>query len=193
MAIPTTRVAPFRLSLRGMLVLVAAVALAIVSLTYASDWWQIGVVTLVLLTFAAAAIVALVDRGGRQAFALGMVVIMTIYAGLIAYASLQTAREFNPEFRGQGSLPTSRLLASVYERFVDRTYVDVRTGKRLMNFDPTNSPPIIRIQARRVETPPERQFMQIGHAWFALLLACLGGQFARSVYCRRAGTREDLR
>ena len=72
----------FRVSLRHLFVLVTFIALAIVSLKYASPIWEATVLGLALIVFFVALIVALVDRGPRQAFAIGMAAVMFGYAGL---------------------------------------------------------------------------------------------------------------
>jgi hypothetical protein len=174
----------WRLSLRELLMLVAIVALAVVSLKYASVTWQGIVLSLTLLAFVAAAIAAFVDRGSRQAFALGMAVTMIIYAALVPTATLGS------------QLPTSHVLNMIRGGVLKRVYVDRQTGEALPNYDPNNvailpggnTSPFVR--PRQVTMPPSAQFKIIGHSWWALLLGYVGGRFARFVYVRRTGETE---
>ncbi|HEX2475888.1 MAG TPA: hypothetical protein VHK01_14145, partial [Lacipirellulaceae bacterium] len=70
-----------RISLRQLLFLVATVAVAIVSLCYANAGWEAAVYCLTLVVFFAMVIVAFIDRGSRQAFAVGMAIVMAGYTG----------------------------------------------------------------------------------------------------------------
>lgn len=189
----------FRISLRELLVGVACVALAIVTLTYASDAWVAFVAGLAMLAFFTAIVVAAVDRGRRQAFAIGFALVMLVY-GLIVLNTPPT----NPPFEGpsrtmefdhwEGRLPTTRLLRYVHQA-VDRSqWINSRTGKEIPDFDPANpSVPIwggansfgAPAVASFVESPPRHHFMPIGHLWWGLLLGFIGGRFAQLVYARR--------
>jgi hypothetical protein len=190
-----------RVSLREMLVAVALVALAIVSLTYASLWWRLGVVSLLMVVFTAAAIEAFVDRGARQAFAIGMLVTLIIYAGLIAYGRRDTDQGVEGDFSLYGQLPTSRLLRLVHQGIATQRYVNARTGEELPDFDPQTdraaqggrrfSAPG-RIVATRVDTPTPGEFMKIGHCWWALLFGYIGGRFGRFVDKRRTTEEKPL-
>lgn len=138
-----------RWSVRGMLVLVALVALAIPSLQYASEAWLALVVGITIVAFLVALNVAVVDRGPRQAFAIGFVLTMAAY-GLILM-SFQT-REFD---QWKGRLPTTRLLRYVHAA-VDRsewtpavavlqrgaTGELVEVLQRMLNARATPSPPL---------------------------------------------------
>jgi len=174
----------WRLSLRELLMLVALVALAIVSLKYASLTWQGFVLSLTLLAFVAAAIAAFVDRGSRQAFALGMVVTMTIYAALLPTATLGS------------QLPTSYVLSMIRSGMLTRTYVDRQTGQPLPDYDPNNMTtplgvnPRAFVRPRQITMPPSSQFKIIGHSWWSLLLGYVGGRFAQFLYVRRTGETE---
>ena len=188
----------WRLSLREMLVLVAIVALAIVSLAYASLWWRLGVVSLILVLFTVTAIEAFVDRGSRQAFAIGMLVTLVIYAGLIAYGRRDSSVE--GDFSLYGQMPTSRLLRLGHQGIATQRYVNARTGEELPDFDPQTDRAAQggrrfsrgEIIAQRVDTPPANEFMKIGHCWWGLLLGYLGGMFAAYVYLRRVKEQKQL-
>jgi hypothetical protein len=188
-----------RVSLRELLVLTGLVAIAIVSLLYASLWWRLGAVSLVSITFTVAAIEAFVDRGPRQAFAIGMLVTLAIYGGLIAYGRSDTNQR--SELTLYGQLPTSRLLRFVHEGIATRRYVNAQTGEELPNYDPAadraaqggrrfSGPG--QIIAQRVDTPPPDEFMKIGHAWWALFFGYIGGRFGRFVFLRRSKEQTSL-
>jgi hypothetical protein len=137
----------FRLSLREVFVLVALVALAIPSLKYASELWLALVAAVSIISLFVALIVAVVDRGLRQAFAIGFALIMAGY-GLIVISS--PTREFD---QWEGRLPTTQLLRYTYSA-VDRsewnpvvvplqmgaTGVQVEVLQRMLNARVTPSP-----------------------------------------------------
>jgi hypothetical protein len=191
----------WRLSLRELLALVALVALAIVSLKYASSAWQIGLTSIVLIVFVGAAILAFVDRKSSQAFAIGMVLTMTIYASLIAWGRLSSSNSSNREYTTSGRLPTTRILRMLHEGFARQYWVDPQTGDEIPGFAPNQDAPSVErrrassrqtpatIAARRAEAPSTDAFLRIGHCWWSLLLGYAGGRFARFVYLRR--TREQ--
>lgn len=196
-------VTPFRLSLREMLLLVALAALAIASLKYADEAWLAIVAAVTMLALIASLIIAAVDRGPAQAFAIGVALTMIAY-GLILTTGQSTSgsggsvRSRNIEFdQFAGRLPTTRLLRYVHAAVQRSEWVDPFTQKVIPNYDPKN--PVIpgagavagRGAAGRAaslrEIPPRGIFMPIGHCWWALLLGYAGGLFARFVYHRRPG------
>lgn len=187
MADPTPRERLFRLSLREVLVIVALLALAIVSLQFASATWETVVATIVIGALAVAVIVSLVDRQARQAFAIGFAVSIIVYGVALFVASLgsQGANlEFNPD---TGRFPTTRLLRPVFAAIAQSRWIDFRTGQEVLDYDPQNPGPDTQFVSLD-ERPERAAFMRIGHAWWALLLGYLGGWFARFVYLRRIGT-----
>jgi hypothetical protein len=99
----------FRISLRQLFILVAVVALAIVSLKYASTFWEATIYGVALAVFFIAAIVALVDRGPRQAFAIGLTVILLGYAILYHNEKPATALHLG--------MPTNALLMYAYMHY----------------------------------------------------------------------------
>jgi hypothetical protein len=105
-SLPRHRV--LRLSLRELLVLMALFAVLLPSLKYASDSWLALVAAITMAAFVLAMIVAIVDRGPRQAFAIGFALTMAAY-GLIV-TNLPT-QEFD---QWEGRLPTTRVLRYVH-------------------------------------------------------------------------------
>jgi hypothetical protein len=159
----------FQISLRQMLTFMTAIALAIVSLRFATPWWQ-GVVGLVLLfSFFAAVLAATFERGPQQAFAIGFAVVVLGYALMIMNGRTSMGVRGNTlnyeELEGAGYLPTTVILGELYDVFY-------RPGRS------RNASPI-------AGSPSQSNFARTGHAWWALLLGYLGGSFARRLDERR--------
>jgi hypothetical protein len=155
----------FRMSLREILVLVTAIALAIVSLRGASPFWQgvIGLVAMVLI--GTAAIAGIFDVGSRRTFAIGAAVAMVSYAVLIAMYRDEVSK-VNKE------LPTSVLLDELRHKldhsgYVDYAGNDVSSHPKLAQaFDGSysvNGQPV-----QYVERPDSIAFFRVGHTWFLL-------------------------
>lgn len=203
-----------RVSLRDMFVLVAVVAVAIVSLLFASPVWQAIIGVAVTLSAIVAVIVSLVDRGPRRAFAIGFAVAMFGYLLVVHNAKNFNVERFplgssapNPELSVyNGRLPTSVTLQYLYAGISRTTNFDANTGERIpesesgnlhvigegfggmgggaFGLGPNPAPPGLR--AAYVEIyPPRENFMVQGHFWWALLFGYIGGHFARYVYLRR--------
>jgi len=199
----------FQWSIRGLLVCMALVALAIVSLRLATEGWRMAVLTVLFVVFAAAVILAVVERGPRQAFAIGLALTITIYGSAIVLAGIgvegrggYTNREFNP---AAGRLPTTRLMRPLFDAMAEVRWTEQSTGQVLSDSDAQKyqADPVAWVaspQGQRLsrggfpgismsETPSRSLFMTIGHTWWAILLGYCGGLFARFVYVRR--TREQ--
>jgi hypothetical protein len=158
-----------QISLRQILTRVAAIAIAIVSIRYSTRWWHSVVGLAVLLSFFAAGITAIFERGPRQAFAIGFAVVVFGYAVMLAggrksYGSNGNALTYE-ELHGAGYVPTTICLGELYDFF------HRQGGGR--------TAPLI------AGRPSQSNFARTGHTWWALLLGYLGGHFARFVYLRR--------
>jgi hypothetical protein len=183
----------FQFSLRQLFILVTVLALAIVSLRYASDLIR-GVIAMVGMWAAiSAGILALVDRGQRQAFAIGFLAGVFGYGLLISggdtRSTNQGERNIELDLRYNGTLPTTHLLRAAreslqWEQNFDSQGNTISARQRALN-DDADRKAGRQPTSYRVERPPTRSFAQIGHLWFALLFGYLGGQFARFVYLRR--------
>jgi hypothetical protein len=146
-----------------------------------------------MAVFMAGAIVAIIERGPRQAFAIGMVLTMVIYAILVrngVSAERGINRELNPE---DGRLPTTRISSYFYRPVVTFQWFDATRNTVLPNYYPNNPPTGLRDGVFRTtnKSPSSEHFMQISHGWWALLLGYVGGRFAQFVYIRR--TNDPLR
>jgi hypothetical protein len=152
----------FQISLRQLLTFVTAIAFAIASLRSATPWWQ-GVVGLVLLlSFFAAVLAAIFERGPQQAFAIGFAVVVLGYALMIVNGRTSMGVRGNTliyeELEGAGYLPTTVVLGGLYDLL--HREGGSRVGRPLAG------------------SPSQSDFARTGHAWWALLLGYLGGSFA---------------
>jgi predicted PurR-regulated permease PerM len=176
----------FRVSLRELLLLIAMVALAVASMKYASPAWRTCVYMIAMAIFMWAAVIAVIDRGPRQAFAIGMVILMVIYGVLVVNGAVGRSqggnREMNP---ASGRLPTTKLVEFLFPITESVQWFEQRTDRVLPNFDPAKPPPGFVAYRRTISSPEPANLMAIAHCWWALLLGYFGGRFARVVYLRR--------
>lgn len=190
-----SRVTPFRLSLRAMLVLVAFVALAVTSLEYASDAWVAIAGAVTMSVCFATFIIAFVDRGSRQAFAIGFsLVAISYWAVLIVGAQKVGSNSIELDF-SFGRLPTTVVLKNLYSAVRKTYWLDPNTRQVIPGYDPADSksrPAGGSVRGQYSPGPfmanePRREdFMVIGHFWWTLILGYAGGRFARFVYARHS-------
>jgi hypothetical protein len=205
--VPSSRA--FRVSLREFLLLFAAIAVGFTALKHANSWWLGAIAAIAMLFFMASAVVALVDRGARQAFALGFIACMASYLSIFFVET-----ELHPY---QGRFPTTRLLRRFFESVREQLYVDEASGDQVLRRDlPPNAqiiedyswtiatPPnqggaiISRVRAapsrsgapgqvfRRIgDVPPRQMLVPVGHFLWGIALGYVGGHFGRYVYARR--------
>jgi hypothetical protein len=192
MSDPSTHQRTARISLRRLLAFVTVAAVGCVALKYANEWWVAGVAAFTLVAFMAAVVVALVDRGPRQAFAIGFAACAAIYGGMVAssrwfYAGGAGAvvpnvnREMDPD---GGTLPTSQALGALYRAVVVEGYIDHATGQRSTSRPGPPGQPLSPSIGIRQEPAPT-MFMPVGHCLWLLMLAYAGGLFAKFVNARR--------
>ena len=186
-----------RISLRELLVLVALIGVGCAALKSASSTWWTALSALALLAVMGFALVAALDRGARQAFALGFVICVSVYAVLLAtQASIggsgtSTSQEFD---HYSGYLPTTRLLGPLFEAIASSSYHDKQTGEVIPNYDPSQAASGglggggfggMGSGVSAAETPERHSFMRIGHLLWSLLLGYVGGHVGRAIYLRR--------
>jgi hypothetical protein len=199
---------PWSVSLRELLILVALAGLACVSLKFANDWFWIGLSTAAMLLFMAALIAAFIDRGSRQAFAIGFVLCAGMYAAAVALASAENGREFDPY---SGALPTTKLMRWPFEKLVfvefyaANMYGQPVDAKRFRSHDeatayratlavpntPGGAGGVGFSGVSGTETPRREDFLGVAHIWWGLLLGYCGGRFAKLVYVRREQRLSD--
>jgi hypothetical protein len=171
----------FRISLRELLILVAAVALAIVSLKTESTFLRGIIELLAMLALGLAVIAAILDRGRRQAIAIGAAVMMSGYAGLILVHN----------FADDDPMPTTSLLISVHGWVAHSGWVDAATREDVaidgqsLTLHPNGANMFNGRPVEWVERPPLTDFLATAQCWLLLLLGYIGGHFARFVYIRR--------
>ena len=183
---PNPRPSFFRFSLRELLLLLAFFAIGCAALRYAGELWLIGLSSCVLLLFMVAAVLAAVDRGHRQAQAIGFALCMAIYGILFWSAPLTTNVEQSLELDPySGRLPTSKAMAPLFGVIVKTTYYDMMTGKEIA--PPT---PGIGFGGYTREIPDRGQFMATAHLLWTLLLGYLGSRVALWAYAHRLRSQQ---
>jgi hypothetical protein len=205
----TTAASPpgLRFSLREFFLSVAAVAVSCAALKYANESWLSTITFFMILATMAAAIIALVDRGPRQASATGFVVAVCIYVALLNGRS----SEFDPY---EGTLPTSQLLRPLYAVMSNTWYIDQASGKRVASSDLPPESIIVTsvsggdaafaagvgggmlVRGQRTgyvqwETVSRAHFMRIAHLLWAILFGYVAAKFARWVYAHRLRERPE--
>jgi hypothetical protein len=176
-----------RFSLREVLLVLAFVALGCAALKYAGGLWLSVLSAGVLLLFMGAAVVAAVDRGHRQAKALGFALCMAIY-GILFWSAPATSPNQNPELDPHaGSLPTSKALAPLFSAIVKRSYHDLTTGQEVA----PPAPPHFVFSGYVQETPDRGQFMATGHLLWTVLLGYFGSRLGLWAYTRRLRSQES--
>ncbi len=192
----TTSPPGLRISLRELLILVTAVVIGCAALKLANEYWLAAISLITLLTFITLAVIAMVDRERRQAWALGFVAGAGIYLALVFSMRVTgdntgIMRTFNAELNPDaGWLPTTLAVRPIYNSLHDHWYIDP-SGTRIRQSD---VPPAALQTATGApgggysyagEQPNRKHFMLIVHCLWALLFGYAGGHFARWVYFRR--------
>ena len=210
----TSRRSPtgWRFSLRELLMLLGFVAVGCAALKYAGEVWVTALSAIVLLLFMLSTVVAVIDRGHRQALAIGFALCVAVY-GVLFWSSTradQGNRELDPH---EGRLPTTKLLKPLFTALVSGVYIDSSTGKIIPNYNSANTVYSLRgglslggggggfgggvapagfpMGVYYLETPPREKFMAIGHLLWALLLGYTGARLAGWIYARRQQERDS--
>jgi hypothetical protein len=154
-------------SLRGLLIAAAVLPIAIYALLRATPMIASMVLPLASLGWIAMVIVWLTEKGERQAFARGATIVALAYGCSVWYI---TPTELNhPAARPTRSLITSYLLDIVYASCETTTPAPA---------SPTGG-------AKAIVMPKGLAFMQVGHAYWCVMVGTAGGFFARWVYQNR--------
>lgn len=160
------------------MLILAFFAVGCASLKYAGAMWWTVWSTATFVCVAAAAVVTIVERGGRQAFAGGFAVCFCLYFALTVIGGTREV------------IPTSRLLSQLRPMIATPMYIDVQTGQVIADHDPQNSNRMVIVDYKG----DQYKFRDIGHLLFGIAIGYLGARFATFVYQRRmareaAGTR----
>jgi predicted PurR-regulated permease PerM len=170
-----------RMSIRQLLLFVAIIAIAIVSLNFANELWMTSIIGATMLVVVGAAIVGVVDRGPRQAYAAGFAITAVLY---LLFLGALFGREFEQLY---GKLPTTWSLTRLHKAINRNVYFD-NIGRVIPNYVPADNSAGYGVGGFAIQTreiPQSGHFMPIGHCWWAILLGCIGGLFARFIYARR--------
>jgi hypothetical protein len=170
----------FQFSLRGLLLFVAALSLALGAMHYATAAWAIGAVNLTVLVLLISAAFAVGTRGDRRSFWLGFAVFGSAY--LVATMS------FAPEFVER--LATSKAAAflrdqlhpaSQFPNYSPLVIVETPTAllPSQLKYEPgQNIPGWYSLYGEDYEAMT-RNFVLIGQCIWALILGALGGMVSR--------------
>lgn len=173
-------IASLKFSSRELFGFAAYVALTLASMRVGG---VLAAFTLIVIASVAVAllIVALIDRAGRRAFAIGFLVPLLSYAAVHSFTGHDELDPF-----GNFALPTTRSFQPLHGAFVSSTWIDFTTGKELPDYDPTADPsrhsgggglmPANGMVTTR-ETPDRATFTLLAHSLIAVLIAMIGARF----------------
>ncbi len=175
------------MTLRELFVLVTILAVCCAALMFAGVWAAVffGIAQVALVGMA---IIAFVDRGSRQAYAIGFTLSAIIYAATVLVAHAGSGGELDPY---SGFLPTTKLLAPAFTLVAQRTWIDLATGKEVPNYIPPKASAGggmgggMGTSVGLRESLDRRAFMTVGHVLWALVFGYVGGCFGRWTYARR--------
>lgn len=194
----------FRYSLRGLLLATAFVAVACVSLKYASPLWWTILSAATLLLFMAVTVLAFTGSAEQRTKAIGFSVCFIIYGGLLYLSPSDELRT------DKGILPTTKIMRPVVGGVVKRRYIDLSTGKVIPDYVEKPGEPIVWVP-REYEPgdvilggggnpppatmgthvfPEPKQVMTIAHLLWAVLFGILGSMLAGIVYARSESSRQ---
>lgn len=171
-------------SMRELLFVVAFAGLGVASLANG------GIIGAIMISLAMAvtmglAIIALVNRGSRQAFAIGFLTPVVMYAGALLAAG---RNEFDPDTR---QLPTSMLLRPIFEVMSKKTVIDAVTGEVVPGANPTDVSRVAMTYGSSLRILESRSFMSLGHLLIAMILGYAGAKFAVIVHRRESKDNES--
>ncbi|MBA4104603.1 MAG: hypothetical protein C0485_02515 [Pirellula sp.] len=153
---------PFRLTIRSLFLWTTIVALSFGALLFANEWWLAALSLLVGLAATWAAIVAVVDRRARRAFAVGVLAWILVQAFVL------------PELLGTGSrLPTTRLMTAIFPLVAGPELVDYRNPVAVQQWRQSRG----RFQ--------QEFFIPVGDLLCTLLLSGACGMLGQFVYVGR--------
>lgn len=191
-----------RFSLGELLLVVLAVGLGMAALR-GGELFAAAYLFGAIVLSAMALVTALVGRGPLQAFAIGFLVGVSVYGGVLYWYG---EAEFDPE---SGELLTSRAAKPVYDAIKEVYYVEEFTGREadaveagaaakrglapLGYWQPSVKGPVASKLVAKVGNaywepkvrPDRRDFMQVAHLLAALTLGYVAGKFGAALYRRR--------
>jgi hypothetical protein len=195
-----------RFSIRQLFVWTALVALACVALRNASPIWVASLLSLTLLVLTVAVPLAIFRNERSRAFWIGFALFGWIYALVLGYSwSLDPGKSDHNPLRPE-RLVTARLTSSGFERIYGApddshsasvaralAFVDFSDGTRVnINNTDTATLSLLIAAGQTVQTEPYHDdFVNVAHAFWAILLAAIGGWFTRWIYATRPVPRSE--
>jgi hypothetical protein len=196
----------FRFSIRQLLVWTAFVALACVALRNASPTWVAALLGATLLLLTAAVPLAIFRGQGNRAFWIGFALFGWLYMLALAYGwSLDPNKSDHNPLRPE-RLITGRVTSGGFDWLYGTeppngrqlTWIQLTAdGAGALVGDPMNSVSTTDLSLMIAETkrigaaaPQFDDFDNVAHAFWAILLAALGGWFTRWIYATRPGQRD---
>jgi hypothetical protein len=191
----------FQFRFRTLLVAVASVALGITALVNAESAWAHSLFFAVLAILTLAVPLAFYRDGERRAFWAGFALFGWVYVILLSNIDERPRLEWNGVVaRGpSANVPTSRLTYWVYSRaYGDPADTQVQVALdssgsamvwqesrpvRFMNSTATDSPGQPAAGAR--PAPQWWHFLNVAHALWTIVIACIGGITVRAIYILR--------
>lgn len=154
------------MTIRSLFLWTAIAAVSFGALLFANEWWLAALSLLVGLAATWAAIVVVVERGARRAFAVGVLAWILVQALVL------------PELLGTGSrMPTTRLMGAIYPLVAGPELRDYRNPVAVQQWRQSRG----RFQ--------QEFFIPVGDLLCTLLLSGACGMLGRFVYERRV--RDD--
>jgi hypothetical protein len=158
-----------RFTIRELLLITAFLATSCAALKYAGNNWWAALFLGSFLAVIAAGVIAIAERGQRQAVAAGFVFCFCAYA-IAAWSDASRER-----------LPTALLLRRLYPLIATSKWLDMRTNEVVLDYDPQTPSKYVTIAYEQ----SEYTFRDIGHLLFALVFGYFGARFASWIYLRR--------
>lgn len=175
-----------RFSLTWLLLIVAAAALASMSLISVSEVWANLLFTLAFGTLLYSLLRAILTGGRSRAFSLGFFLFGSTYMIAVFVGKLPAPpRWFGPRNPIEQSLVTTTLLESLYplvSKEVDRDSIDLPSRFPISRQETTNVPGQGRVRQLFSRIPFYLDYARAGHSLFVLLFGLLGGCLGRRIY-----------
>jgi hypothetical protein len=169
-------------SLRELLLVVLFAGLGLGSLRTGGLVASITVFLAIVLTMCLA-IVAFVGRERPQAFAIGCLIPVIVYAATVRAAGQS---ELDPY---EAKLPTSRLLLPIFRVMAKQSWANTMTGEVVPDYNPATDPDPVGVGGpfggslmALSESPDRPTFMLIGHILIAMMLGYAGAKLAVAVH-----------
>jgi hypothetical protein len=163
-----------RVTIRELLLVTAFVAGSLASLKYAGPVAWMVIANGAAACLMIATVVALVDRGRRQAIASGCAACLAIYLAMLSHTATSA----------RGNWATDMLLERLNAAMMTQTWIERGTGQEVA-YDPQWKVVGLPLNVGGSQSPSHSHFMAVGHMLWALVFGYLGSRFAAWIYARR--------